>query len=396
LKPSTILVIAIFLLAPAVSAQSDKKKISDQQKELRKIQTEMEQGQRRLDSLRAEELRVQRQASESDERLAGSKKVVSRLSGQLSGLRKSVEATSAKLDSTREEFDRAQRRFLGNARQMYFASRSRRNLESDNPVADVELNRQITYLAKVVNFEYGAVAQTSAVLGGAVQRLDSLSVQNKQIKRLKEKREVAIALERSRKIKQEKQLDKLRRGQTETADRVIMLEQSLADMEGIIDRIERTRREEATRERAAREAESNPATPQVSAFAMMKGRLIAPMRGKVVESYGNKIDPVRKLKSFSPGIAVQGNGKTTVVAVGSGKVVYAGSLRGYGNFVIIDHGESYYSTTAGLETVVVKENQRIAPDQSLGLSSADGKIKFELRHGRDLLDPVEWIALDAF
>jgi murein hydrolase activator len=388
--------IAVCCLATAVYSQSDKKKISDQQKELRKIQKEMDQGQRKLDSLRAEEVRVQKQASESDERLAGSKKVVSRLSGQLNSLRNAVSATSAKLDSTREEYDRTQRRFLGNARQIYFASRSRRALESDNPIADVELNRQITYLASVVNYEYGAVTQTSAVLGGAVQRLDSLSEKNKQVQRLKEKREVAMALERSRKIKQEKQLDKLRRGQTETADKVIMLEQSLAEMEGIIDRIERARREAAKRELAEREAEKNATAPYVSAFAMMKGRLIAPCRGKVVESYGNKVDPIRKLKSFNPGITIQGRASGNIVAVGSGKVVYAGSLRGYGNFVIIDHGDSYYSTTAGLETIAVKENQRVAPDQSLGTCSADGKIKFELRRGRDLLDPVGWIALDAF
>ena len=384
------------LLTTGASAQSDKNKMFDQKKELQKIQKEVEQGQRKLDSLRKEEVRAQKQVSESDERLAGSKKVVTRLSSQMNNLRKSIESTAAQLDSTREQFDLSQRRFLGNARQIYFTSRTRRSLEADNPLADVELNRQMTYLASVVNYEYGAVTQTSAVLGGAVQRLDSLSSQNKQIQRLKEKREVAMALERSRKIKQEKQLGKLRRGQTETADRVLMLQQSLEEMEGIIDRIERARREEAERERAARAESATQATPPTSAFAMMKGRLIAPCRGKVVESFGNKIDPIRKLKSFNPGIVVQGRVSGNVVAVGSGKVVYAGSLRGYGNFVIIDHGDSYYSTTAGLETIQVMENQRVAPDQALGMASVDGKIKFELRHARDLLDPLEWIALDAF
>jgi septal ring factor EnvC (AmiA/AmiB activator) len=247
-----------------------------------------------------------------------------------------------------------------------------------------------------VNFEYGAVTQTSATLENTVQRLDSLAEQNKQVKRMKEKREVSIALDRSKKIKQEKQLEKLRRGQTETADKVLMLQQSLAEMEGIIDRIERERRRQEEAELAARNAATLSDSRVQSTFAILKGRLIAPFRGKIVESFGNKVDPVRKLKSFSPGIVIEGKANARVAAVGSGKVAYAGNLRGYGNFVIIDHGDGYYSTTAGLAMISVRESQRVAPDQEIGSSAVDGRIKFELRHGRDLLDPVEWIALDAF
>ncbi len=79
----------------------------------------------------------------------------------------------------------------------------------------------------------------------------------------------------------------------------------------------------------------------------------------------------------------------------SGKVAYAGTLRGYGNFVIVNHDHQYYTTYAGLGKIMVSENQYLQSGEKIGESGSDGTIKFELRQGREPLDPVEWIDFES-
>jgi septal ring factor EnvC (AmiA/AmiB activator) len=104
---------------------------------------------------------------------------------------------------------------------------------------------------------------------------------------------------------------------------------------------------------------------------------------------------VNRLKSFSPGITIKGKAHAPVYAVAAGTVAYSGNLRGYGNFVIISHDDQYYSTYAGLAEVLVSENQFVSSRAKLGSSGQDGVVKFEIRDGREPLDPVKWIDLES-
>jgi septal ring factor EnvC (AmiA/AmiB activator) len=128
----------------------------------------------------------------------------------------------------------------------------------------------------------------------------------------------------------------------------------------------------------------------------MEGKLPAPVTGKIVDTYGPKIHPITNLRSFSPGITIQAAAGRTVSAVAPGTAAYVGSLRGYGEFIILDHGDQYFTTYAGMENTLVTVGQYVHAGDKLAVVSAEGRVKFELRHGRKTLDPVEWIRIDAF
>jgi len=130
-------------------------------------------------------------------------------------------------------------------------------------------------------------------------------------------------------------------------------------------------------------------------FTSHKGTLAAPLKGTVISGYGWKTDKITKLKSFSPGIEIKGKPKAVVQAVASGVVAYVGNLRGYGNFIIIEHEDGFYSTYAGVDSPAAVQNQIMAKGGKLGIAPS-GIIKFELRQGRESLDPVEWISIDSF
>ena len=80
-----------------------------------------------------------------------------------------------------------------------------------------------------------------------------------------------------------------------------------------------------------------------------------------------------------------------------GEVVYVGWLRGYGNLVVIRHGGEYFSLYGYLDETFIRQGNNIGEGEPLGLSGDSGSLygpalHFEIRHGRDPLDPVDWLA----
>ena len=83
-------------------------------------------------------------------------------------------------------------------------------------------------------------------------------------------------------------------------------------------------------------------------------------------------------------------------AASSGSVAYISWLRGYGSFIILDHGGGYYSLYARLDEIHVETNQFVAAGDNIGTVSEIGTfgepaLHFELRYGREQLDPVPWL-----
>jgi len=378
--------IAVALFLPANSfGQAQKGKILDQKQELQQIQREVEQGQNRLDSLKKEEVKVQGSISEYDQKIASDRKVISRLSGKLKDIQQDIKAAEQQLEQSRAQHTQIRRRFLEKTRRFYLASRSPTEATFDHPNQELELNRRVIYLRAVADFEAGNVAAATEFLEESIAHLEGRTGEKNQVAGLKKNKETATALDESRKEREQKKLQTVRRRKTEEADHLLMLQQAAQEMEAIIARLETEHRPRP---------DDEPAPP--SLFATMEGQLPPPVTGKIVETYGSKVHPITKLRSFSPGITIQAAAGRSVSAVAPGTVAYVGSLRGYGEFIILDHGDQYFTTYAGLDAAVVTVGRYVHAGDKLAVVGADGQMRFELRRGRKALDPVEWIRFDAF
>jgi len=110
-----------------------------------------------------------------------------------------------------------------------------------------------------------------------------------------------------------------------------------------------------------------------------------PASGKLIGTFsdgGNK------------GIDIAGKAGDSVVAAGSGKVVYSGTgLRGYGKLVIVKHNNTYLTAYAHNQNVLVKEGQSVGKGQKIaemGNSDADQvKLHFEIRRQGKPVDPLK-------
>lgn len=384
-----LVALLIFVSAGPGVVADDKNQFLDQKQELEKIRQEVERSQARLDSLRNAEASTHNQIAGYDEKIAANRKVIGRLSGQLNQVRDQIARTESQLDDSRSRLERAHRKYLGDIRHFYMSGTHRsEGVFWELPEQEIQANRQVAYLAALAAFESENVLEAGQYLSETMNRLDELASEQDKVTSLKEKREVATALDQTRKEQKEDALEKIRRRKLAEGDRMLTLKQAAEEMEAVIVRLEQERR------RQLAERGEQPRGPSI--FAGLKGQLQPPLQGKIVVPFGPAIDPVTRLRSFSPGITIQARAQVPVTAVAAGEIAYVGNLRGYGKFVIINHDDEYYTTYAGLEEPGVRTGDFVTSSTRLGVLNDDGQLKFELRKGREPLDPVTWIRIDSY
>ena len=128
-----------------------------------------------------------------------------------------------------------------------------------------------------------------------------------------------------------------------------------------------------------------------------KGVIDWPARGKVVVPFGRIANP-RFPKTFlrSSGWTIDVPTGTPVKAVFAGDVVYAQWLKGYGNLVVLDHGDGVFTLYGHLMTGTAPRGTRVAIGEVVGRVADPPEEEvagayFEIRESRASVDPHGWL-----
>jgi septal ring factor EnvC (AmiA/AmiB activator) len=130
-------------------------------------------------------------------------------------------------------------------------------------------------------------------------------------------------------------------------------------------------------------------------FFERKGSLKKPIDGRVLQSFGILEHPTYKTQFRHKGIFFASDSGTQIRSVSRGKVSYIGEVLGFGQILIIDHGDHYFSVYSHLKNIepklghTVEENQVIAQVGPPHPLFGEG-LYFELRHFSEPIDPMEW------
>jgi septal ring factor EnvC (AmiA/AmiB activator) len=158
------------------------------------------------------------------------------------------------------------------------------------------------------------------------------------------------------------------------------------------EQIERARRvaQEQERKESARASEA-AATPQ-SGEGLKKG-LRWPLRGTVMARFGTD----RPEGGIWRGVLIKTPDGTPVHAVGGGTVVYSNWLRGFGNLLIVDHGEQYLSVYAYNQSLLKQVGDLVRAGDPLALAGStggqvDSALYFEIRHRGVAVDPLAFLS----
>ena len=150
------------------------------------------------------------------------------------------------------------------------------------------------------------------------------------------------------------------------------------------------------KELAAMVDRTAPTQIQYAALSKYKGKLPWPTAGKVQRRFGQEVEREHGTVVSHNGLDIDAPHGSVVQSVGPGKVAFAGWLQGYGQVVIVDHGQRYHSVVAHLSKVNARKGQTVSEGSQLGLVGDSGSQKgsrlyFELRRDGRAIDPMPWL-----
>lgn len=138
-----------------------------------------------------------------------------------------------------------------------------------------------------------------------------------------------------------------------------------------------------------RAAVSKDAGVPTGAFMAAKGRIPYPVKGNIVKKYGE----LTEAGITSKGIMIRTRPNAQVISPYDGTVLFAGPFRGYGQLVIIEHGDGYHTLLAGIGRLDTSVGQSLLAGEPVGIMVAQSKptLYIELRKNGQPINPAGWL-----
>ncbi|MCP3954485.1 MAG: peptidoglycan DD-metalloendopeptidase family protein [Desulfobacterales bacterium] len=153
-----------------------------------------------------------------------------------------------------------------------------------------------------------------------------------------------------------------------------------------------------TKRAAAKAAvkKETPAKALPKSFTACKGLLKLPVKGKIKNTFGTFRNEKFKTQNFRSGIDISADRGEPVYAVFPGRVLYSSWFKGYGNMLIIDHGNHYYTVYAHVEEIFKQKGEAVEDHEVIATVGDTGSMEgpglyFEVRYHGKPLDPAKWI-----
>jgi murein DD-endopeptidase MepM/ murein hydrolase activator NlpD len=128
------------------------------------------------------------------------------------------------------------------------------------------------------------------------------------------------------------------------------------------------------------------------------GTMAWPVPGyeRVGSQFGMRMHPILHYVRMHAGIDVSAPSGAQLVSVGSGTVISAGRRGGYGNCVMIDHGDGLVSVYAHMKSIAVRVGQTVTTGASVGTVGSTGlstgpHLHFEVRVNGNPVNPLDYL-----
>ena len=394
------LLLACCLLVAVGDAAAQER--DDAERKLKQVQTELKSvaaERRKLEGQRGEASRTLRQA---DEQVGGVQRTLRKTQDTLrqdSAALVELQAERARLAQD-EAAKRAELARLLRAAQVAGQAAPLKALLAQDRVAEAE--RALAYQGYL---QRGQVERLR-VLSAELQRLDSVQ---------REIAERRASLDRVTQA-QAAQLASLQRAREERARLLAGIDQQYKDrasrekalgrdakaLQGLLAQL-RAAAARAARDAArakartdadpARRTDAGKRRPAVaSAPPLRVGGLGWPVAGNLLASFGGRLPDGRR----SDGVLIAAPAGTAIKAVADGTVVFADWMTGYGNILIVDHGNGYMSLYAHADGLLKDPGtpvRRGDPVATVGTSGGQdvAALYFELRRNGAPVNPAGWL-----
>jgi len=245
---------------------------------------------------------------------------------------------------------------------------------------DGDPSAALSMLGYLVRHDANMIGRFRSAQEELAQRYLELEGQQRQLtaaaKNIQSKRGELAAAQAAR----EKLLLRLRREESGSELRIAELEERARRLERLVDLL-------------SKQHEGVVAATDVRSF---KGALAWPVEGKVLEKFGRQRNAKFATYTMSNGLKIGAASRAPIRAVFQGTVLFTQWFKGYGNLIILDHGNRVFSLYGNLNGPTVAVGDRIATGQAIagvgaGEDAGSAYLYFEIRHDNKPEDPREWL-----
>ncbi len=246
--------------------------------------------------------------------------------------------------------------------------------ENQNPIEAMSmLSYLVTRDSRLVTQFQTARAQ----LATRRQQLADRQVRLAQTRSVVEQRRRAVIAAREQ---QQRVVTKLRSEETGTATQLATLEEKARRLQRLVDVLSQQQR-----------GVMNPLD-----IRSVQGALEWPVKGTVLEHFGRQRNPKFSTFTVNNGLRIEAVPGAQVRAVFQGTVLFSQWFKGYGNLIILDHGNRIFTLYGNLKAPAVAVGDRIATGQPIaGVGESEdastGHLYFEVRQDNKPEDPQKWL-----
>jgi len=385
-------------------------------------QSELDALKRRLQTLQQEFRHTQVNRQEVADELRQSERAIStavrqlrqldgerqRTQGELKTLARQSGATEARIREQQSHLAQA----LKGAYQRGQGDALKRILNGGDPNQTARDLRYLAHLSRAQHAMIESLRVDLVQLSALQQQTEQKSSELAQLQAAHEAEQKKLQAD---KLAREQVLRKLSAQIQQQQRQISTLKRDEQNLTKLVERLNRLMAQQAARERAARIAKQKQAAAQNAAgqprrpvavntetpvafrsdqpFSRLKGSLRLPVAGELMNRFGA---PREGGGVNWRGLFIRSAQGTAVKAIAAGQVVFSEWLRGFGNLIIVDHGEGYMSLYSNNESLYKQVGERVQPGDAIAsVGNSGGQpesgLYFEMRHQSRPVNPLLWV-----
>ena len=373
--------------------------INDSNKELNELKNEIENIEKQISKIINEEKEYHNIIEQIDNKIRLTEKLINTLNDEENYLSNLIYKTEMNIEIKEKELKKMQNQLKNRVRYIYKYGRN--NILSQ--IIDIQNLNGIIYRAKYLQVLNESEDKIKKRINNSI---GDLKLEKKALEREKDRKSYLInekdkefeQLGKDKK-KKNKYINKIKASKEELRSNLRIKKNAMAQIEKIINKLYSDKKELKKRQEELAKIRAGQNKPTSDNFVKMKQKLPWPALGTVVGKFGIQTNKKLNTQYENIGIDIQTKENAPVYSVLDGVVLSVTSIIGYGDLVILDHGNGYYTVYANIKDIDVSENEYISNSFKIGTVAKSNNshytskniFHFEIWGNNKKLNPEQWL-----
>lgn len=384
--PKTIFKIISFFLIfnfAVILADADAKKIDRLKKKAADINQKIKTNKAKVKKFAKKEANVLETLNEMDVSLNKARKKVKTYKKDLAFLDKKTQSAQSRFDELQKQIEinesYAARRVSG----LYKLTRLGKINILINAESVLDYFQRKRALEQILDYDNTTIEDLKKQKIECSQTADKLAEQIRKYRDLEEKYQKQVKELNNQQAQRKKLLSSIRKKKSLAKASIASLRKSSKKLDKKIKSLQVIRK-------------TNDKKTSTGVFKSFKGLLNMPVKGKIISSFGPYKNAEFNVMNIQSGIDIKAENGTPIRSVMKGEVIYSSWFKGYGNMIIIDHGDHYYSLYAHAEELYKNKGDKVQTGEVIATVGDSGSMSgpglhFEIRHHGKPVDPGKWL-----